>query len=680
MRICFIGKFPPIQGGVSRMSFWDAYALSEAGHEVHVVTNAADVEAAFRIREEFYHGQPGRDPGLGSSTVVHMLPPTLTRHIPYANPFASKLAGTATRVVQEIGADLIYAFYLEPYGVAARLASQWSGVPYGLRHAGSDVAALARDEALLSTFDNLARDADFWLDTSTSFRRGWQGRGVSPDNFYAIGRYSLPTGYFHPGAEPMRLGELVAGFDAGAPTIGMYGKVGETKGTFDLVRAFAEARGRAGRGNLVIATGGPEPELAKLRQMVGSLGIEVLTIPFMPNWRIPSFIAACDAVAFLERGFPIGIHRPSVPSEILACGGCLILSAEVAAYQEYTNSLRDNENCLIVEPRDGAMLAKTVQRVLESPGAAREIGHNGHRQVSLDTEDWPGYVSALSETFERIHLEVGERRTAMSVAEVQAALARLSVDEPFRRWFDLAPDAALSKYELDEGERAALRSVNRKMLELFAESLRDRRRLNVLRHFRLCRAVQEDRVRRYFDRFYDLRAVGPDVTSVELALAFGHYLAECFGAEHAAGALDGGYLAELCRYEMMFLEIASRPLPSEDPLAAPAPPPPPPVNPTLCPGVRCVRFGYDMPALVAQIEQDAAHLEVAAEVTHLVVRPVPRAAPEAFKVSEATATLLSLCTGESTVDAMGLAMGMAVQDAIGQLCAAGLVTYRRADS
>ena len=61
-----------------------------------------------------------------------------------------------------------------------------------------------------------------------------------------------------------------------------------------------------------MATGGPEAELDRLRQLAAGLGVEVLTIPFMPHWRIPSFIAACDAVAFLERGFPVDIDRPAV--------------------------------------------------------------------------------------------------------------------------------------------------------------------------------------------------------------------------------------------------------------------------------------------------------------------------------------------------------------------------------
>jgi hypothetical protein len=49
--ICIIGKSPPIQGGVSRTTFWWAYALSSQGVDVHLVTNSREVEYQFRISE-----------------------------------------------------------------------------------------------------------------------------------------------------------------------------------------------------------------------------------------------------------------------------------------------------------------------------------------------------------------------------------------------------------------------------------------------------------------------------------------------------------------------------------------------------------------------------------------------------------------------------------------------------
>src|ERR1700730_13646900 len=48
LTICLIGKYFPIQGGVSKDNQWLAYALASAGFHIHVVTNADEVESQYR--------------------------------------------------------------------------------------------------------------------------------------------------------------------------------------------------------------------------------------------------------------------------------------------------------------------------------------------------------------------------------------------------------------------------------------------------------------------------------------------------------------------------------------------------------------------------------------------------------------------------------------------------------
>ena len=48
MRICMISKFPPIEGGESSKAYWLARELGNRGHAIHVVTNALDVEDAYK--------------------------------------------------------------------------------------------------------------------------------------------------------------------------------------------------------------------------------------------------------------------------------------------------------------------------------------------------------------------------------------------------------------------------------------------------------------------------------------------------------------------------------------------------------------------------------------------------------------------------------------------------------
>ncbi len=49
IKACFIIKYPPIQGGVSRHGYWLAREMAERGNQIFVVTNANEVEDDYRI-------------------------------------------------------------------------------------------------------------------------------------------------------------------------------------------------------------------------------------------------------------------------------------------------------------------------------------------------------------------------------------------------------------------------------------------------------------------------------------------------------------------------------------------------------------------------------------------------------------------------------------------------------
>ena len=105
LRICIIGKFPPIQGGVSMRTYWSAHGLAALGHEVHVVTNAKEAESrrsACMMRRGGLAALRSRMYGAGSVT-VHWTDPVdpSQSYIPMASPFVSKLAAIAARVHSE---------------------------------------------------------------------------------------------------------------------------------------------------------------------------------------------------------------------------------------------------------------------------------------------------------------------------------------------------------------------------------------------------------------------------------------------------------------------------------------------------------------------------------------------------------------------------------------------------
>lgn len=430
MKICILGKYPPIEGGVSTSTYWLAYGLAERGHQVSVVTNADEVEEAYRI-----HLSPGDEalyassfPDSGGSVTVfttERLGPRMT-HIPAHNPFATKLAGLATQTIRSRGCEVIFAFYYEPYAIAAYLASSWTGIPWVVRNAGSDLDRLMARPELGTAYKEVLRAADGVLTRSPNLTGRFLGMGVRSDRLFRTEPYSPPPAFFNPEAEPLDVNALPkllapetpgggqAAFDPSRPAIGIYGKVGVTKGSFDLLRALSMLKQEGLSFQFVALTQGQGfPEFARV---VRSLGLDDRTwvLPFLPNWRIPSFIRACTAVCFLERDFPIKIHAPVISHEVFSAGGCLVLSGEIAR-KHASEALVDGETVLLVDdPKDNADLARQLRRAIEDPEEAGRIGRRGATALSAD----PGAFGRFAESYEQILIRVtGGESTARTFAE-----------------------------------------------------------------------------------------------------------------------------------------------------------------------------------------------------------------------------------------------------------------------
>ena len=394
MRICFVGKYPPIEGGVSAHTYWAVRGLAERGHEVFVVTNADEVEQSFRISLE-PADVPYLEPEFANGGAVRVFRPERysrrMSHIPMSNPFVSKLAGMALRVVEEAGCEVVVGSYFEPYGMAAWLAASLTGTPLLLEHAGSDLDRLMRLPELGAIYKRMLRGADGVI-TRPGLAGRFIGMGVRPEALRMGPPYALPAS-FTPDAAPLSAAEIERlafgppgaprpgrALDLGLPVIGMYGKPGEAKGTYDLIAALGTLRA-AGLGfNLLLLSGAGQQQELGAAIMDAGLDDRTWTLPFLPHWRVPGFIRACTAVCFLERDFPIAIHGPVVAREVLSCGTCLVLSGEIHAKQKNPDQLIDGENIILVpDPKDREMLAKRLRTVIQDPAGAIEIGRRGQR-------------------------------------------------------------------------------------------------------------------------------------------------------------------------------------------------------------------------------------------------------------------------------------------------------------
>jgi glycosyltransferase involved in cell wall biosynthesis len=416
LRVCIVGKYPPIEGGVSATTYWLARGLASRGHEIHIVTNADEVEDRYRMQLDSGDAkmlQPQFDNG-GFVRVHHVesFDPIAMAHIPAANPYFTRLASLATDVVRRYECDVILASYLEPYGMAGWFAAQRCDRPLLIRHAGSDIDRLARVPDLALAYKEILRDATAVLTFPRLVRR-FAAMGVDPSRIVEAPRYRHNSDFFSPQGAALDVGAMAICDgaarplnvqDTAIPTFGVYGKVGAAKGTFDLITALGRlaADGRSFRLAAMVGTdSGPTMRTALIDAGIAE---RTLILPFLPNWRVPEFIRACTAVCFLERGFRVAIHGPMVAREVLACGSCLIVSKEIADKQWNHEQLASGVHLLVVtDPRDTDELTECLRTVVDDPASARQIGTAAAEAVAQPgayerfVVSWEGLVERYSQ-------------------------------------------------------------------------------------------------------------------------------------------------------------------------------------------------------------------------------------------------------------------------------------------
>jgi len=405
LKICIIGKYPPIQGGVSMRTYWHAHGLAAFGHEVHVVTNAKEAVSPFRMYmrpEDWACCEASYGAG---SVAVHWTDPVdrSQAYIPMASPFVTKLAGTAARAHASTGFDVVYSHYLEPYGVASHLAAQIMGVPHVVRMAGSDAGRLWRHPQLEMLYDHVLKSAEAVIAVGTVAERAVE-RGVAAERIAPGGHFAIPESLFTPDGPRLDLNalrndvarepefrDLLWGeLEPGRRHFGVYGKLGERKGSFSLLSALHRLR-RSGRDvGLVVLAQGASGVQDRFRTQASELGLvdRILQLPFIPHWRVPEFLRGCLAVCCLEQDFPIGIHSPIIPREVLMSGTCLVGSTEVIRKLPSYDRLPHGYGCIAIQDVDDIeLLSARLGMIADDPETAAAIGRRGRKFASEWQQD-----------------------------------------------------------------------------------------------------------------------------------------------------------------------------------------------------------------------------------------------------------------------------------------------------
>ena len=397
MKLGIIGKFPPIQGGVSMRTYWCAHELAKRGHAIHVVTNAKEVKSPYRIfmgdrdwaRCEAHYES-------GGYVKVHWtpLPSKADYHIPWHNPFVTKLATTAATVALENELDLFFSYYLEPYAVAGHLAAEMCQLPHVIRHAGSDAGSLWLQPHFDLVYDHIFRQADAII-SGPPICEQLNKIGVDARRIIFLPEFRLPSDLFCPHGDKLKVSELLSalqtnghdynelGFEEVVSSehlvVGIYGKPGASKGTIPLLHAFAQVVNYHPNSRLIILGEGLENVQMKIANTINELHLNqfVLQLPFLPHWRIPEFLRLCNIVCCLEQDFHIKFHTPIIAREVLACGRCLVASSEITNKIPTRESESSEAYFSLTDATDDDAIAKLLIKLLSDEHLCSSVAEQG---------------------------------------------------------------------------------------------------------------------------------------------------------------------------------------------------------------------------------------------------------------------------------------------------------------
>jgi glycosyltransferase involved in cell wall biosynthesis len=369
--LCFITKFSPIQDDVSISAFFAAHDLAQAGHIVHVLTHTPDDEA--------------QKLSLPLNVHVHRTQEVSSGYYsPWVQLSESRLFGLALRVVEQYQCDCVIGCYLQPYGVVAAQVACALGKPLGLIHAGSDLFRLSKHKDLASAYAFALKQADvIFTYRNQAVRQRLIELGANPERFISMHRSRLSKEFnqARQGLRPLLGHSTIVESSANeVPTLLHYSKIGETKGSFDLLAALAMLAREGVNFRFECILLGKSSEISRLREYLQRtpelLSRTSLRSP-VPYSQVPALLYRTHVSVALDRELDIEAYGTKLPREILASQKCLIISSELADKQPFRASLIHRKNCLIVNPKDHHSFSAMLRDALTNSSLRSYIANHG---------------------------------------------------------------------------------------------------------------------------------------------------------------------------------------------------------------------------------------------------------------------------------------------------------------
>lgn len=258
--------------------------------------------------------------------------------------------------------DFVYIFCP---GYCGLIASFWCRIlrkPFGLYVRGTWLDRRAQTPAWWRW---IFRGARFMIVTGEAFRRRLETCGNNVMNEVPLTALK-PSQVKDPGNR-----------DSRSPSQLLFaGRLNESKGILDVVRAIALLKQKGYQVNVKVAGGGTSSEIEALQTLARELGVEqdVVLLGHIAPERLAEAYKDSGAFVFpsyYAEGFPRVLYEAMMYSSA-------IVTCQMPGTEGF---LVDNKNCLYCKPADPESLASCLRRLLEEPELYKELGKNARADV-----------------------------------------------------------------------------------------------------------------------------------------------------------------------------------------------------------------------------------------------------------------------------------------------------------
>jgi hypothetical protein len=283
MRVCMLSKFPPTEGGIASRSYWLARGLAQKGIDVRVITNANSVEHEYRIDDCSDHLSSMK------GVAIYNLQEDIPWHIPFSKDYLTRLLSLTLSIVEAEEIELLDTGYLVPFGIAGWLASRITGLPYIVRHGGSDIGKFLSHKDYRDVLQRVVSEATAVVTDEMNI-----------EVMKSISKHVIKQPPYIPSNEFAQVSRHTA-----KATFAYIGKVNfhwERKGLAKIVELFNEVPSELYE-LLFVAQG------KGLNDLLASITSErrrtISFKSFVPPWKMPELLAGIDYIFDISEGDPI---------------------------------------------------------------------------------------------------------------------------------------------------------------------------------------------------------------------------------------------------------------------------------------------------------------------------------------------------------------------------------------